>query len=811
MFSINFRYTLRRLGRQKLNTALHIIGLTLGLTVCLLIGLFLHYELSFDGYHEKADRTYRINQVWTMPGKDVRYYHDAPAPLADALRFEVPQLEVVASIYPQGDRVVEVSPHKRFNQDGILFAEAAILDIFDFEVLEGNGHEALRKPWNALLTTSLAKKYFGNEDPIGKTFLYNNSHTITVAGLIKDPPPNTHLTATMLVSYIVDRNYLGFNPDQWGMTFGASTYVVLPEGESTETLEASLATICDRNINKAYDEVEKASFELQPLRNIHLQPKYGGGSRWVQAVSPYWLWFFGAIGLVVLALACINFINLATAQALTRAKEVGVRKTIGANSGQLIGQFMGEAFLLISISGLLAFFIAQISLPHMNTFLEKQISFEILQSPEVILGILASIFLVSVLTGWYPAWLTSSTQPVAALKSGTKGGKKASPLLRKALVVTQFTVSCALIISLLFIGQQMELFYTQNMGFDKDNVVLLSIPDGDKRKVLTDGLAGIRGVKSISLTSTMPSDLDHNGTSMHLTDLQSPDVEKVKLIFADTEYPELFDLQLKAGRFYQAADTIALTQQEGTDRQSPKVIVNEKLLQALGFPSNDVAIGQKFLVGWNSWEPEIVGVIENFITTSLREEVKPILIFEYPRFFYTAAIKIQANSDVPSTLSQIKSLWQQTFPTHIYDFRFLDEQITAYYEAESQLYALFKLFSMLALLISCLGLWGLATFAAAQKTKEIGIRKVLGASTFGIVGMLSKEFLLLIFIAFVLAAPLAYYFVAQWLQDFAYRIDLHWWVFALAGVIAIAIGFFVISFQSFRAAWANPVHALRSE
>ena len=811
MLHHNFRFILRRLNRQRLNTLLHLTGLTLGIAVCLLIGLFIRHELNYDTYHQKADRIYRFNQVWETPGQEKDLHYSCPAPLADALRAEIPEIETVASVYPRGKKQVEVTPQKRFNQEGVLLVEPEFLDVFDIEVLEGNGHEALRKPWHTLLTQSTAEKFFGRENPIGKTILYDNKHTLTIAGIIKDLPDNTHLPATMLVSYNLGKDLLGWAAKNWGATFGASTYAVLKEGANLDNMIAPIQAMYDKKVNTDPEDPEKASVDIQPLAKIHLEPQYKGGGQWVKAINPSWLWFFGIIGGIVLGLACINFVNLSTAQALSRAKEVGVRKAIGAQRGELIRQFIVEAFLLIGFAALLAIVIAQLALPFMNQLLDKKIIFDYLFTPEILAVFISGLMIVALLTGIYPAWLTAKFQPAMALKSRAVAGNRSSSFLRKGLVVTQFAISGALLIALLLISQQMDLFYNKNLGFDKDNILAVEIPDKQKMGVLANELESIKGIKGFTFTSSAPSEKSHNGTSMHLTDSDAPDRKSVNLIFGDDKYPELFDLQLKAGRFFNISDTSATSPSLASNLRFPKVVVNEKLIKALGFASESEALGKRFKIGWNGWQPEIVGIVENFVTSSLHEEIKPTLIFQNEEFYFNAGIKIEANADVAATLASIKKAWEKTFPKEFYSYSFLDDHIAQFYESESRLLSFFKIFAGLAMLISCLGLWGLATFAAVQRTKEIGIRKVLGATTENLVTLLSKDFLKLVGIALIIAGPIAWYGMNEWLNNFAFRIDIEPWVFIIVGIAAIGVAFLTVSFQSLRTALANPVESLRGE
>lgn len=810
MITNNFRFILRRLSRQKLNTGLHLTGLSIGLAVCLLIGLFIHHELSFDRYHAKLDRIYRVNQVWDTKGERQLDF-GAPAPLANALRAEFPSIEAVGVAYPLGERIIEVNPQKRFKQSRILMADAGLLDILDFELIRGQGQEALLQPNQALLTESTAEKFFGSEDPLGKTFLYQNEHTVTVAGIIADLPGNTHLPATVLLSYFPNSSFMENNQDNWGLTFGASTYVLLKEGVDPQSLHAPIRALYDRNINEKWDNIEIGYAELQPLASIHLEPEIRGGGEWIKAINPVWLWFFGAIGLLVLLLACINFVNLSTAQALTRAREVGIRKAIGADRRQLMGQFLGEAFLLIVVSSVLALAVSQVALPYINELTDKLIDPGILFSVYGLAAFLSFIVLTGLFTGAYPAWLIARFQPATAIKTSFQSREKRSSFLRKGLVVTQFTISAALLIALLIMSQQMDYFHHKNLGFEQANIVNVRMPDVSKNAVFKETITALPQVENISFAMSAPAGEDMWGTYMHETDLNDPQRKNVRIIWADEQYDDLYGLQLLAGRYIENSDTSAVSENIPAAERVPKVIVNQRLVQEMGLGTPEEALHQRFLIGFDNWQPEIVGVVADFNISSLHEQISPLLISPMPRWQREASIKLRPGEELPATLAAIQATWEKLFPDGIYEFHFLEQTIERYYTTESRLYGLFKIFAGLAMLISCLGLWGLVTFATAQRKKEIGIRKVFGASVAGLVRLLSRDFLLLVVIALVVAVPISWIGMQRWLENFAFRIDIHWPVFVLSALLVLAIAFLTVSLQSIRAALDNPASSLQGD
>lgn len=810
----NIPFILRRFSRQKLTTSLHIVGLTLGITVCLLIGLFIKYEMSFDTYQSKADRTYRINQVWLDFGKK-EFHYSTPFPLADQLRKDVPGLEYVTKVHHPFNSVVEINPVKRFKQDHVIMTDPEFLDVFDVKVVEGNANEALRKPYHALLTETTAKKFFGNEDPMGKVFTYNDSFRITVGGIIKDFPGNTHLAAEMLLSLSDNEKYIMTSTSHYGSVSGGSTFIVLPKGTRPGTgLTTAIQSIYDRfaNTQKWAGKDHREEMELQPLSDVHFNSKYAGGGEWVQAINASWLWFFGSVGLAVLILACINFVNLSTAQALSRAKEIGVRKSIGAGRLQLVIQFLSEALLLVLFAAVIGVIITKLSLPYVNNLADKQIVFDIL-SPMLLFSLLSGIFLTAILAGIYPAWIITRFRPATTLKGGSVNASPSSSLLRKGLVITQFSISVCLLIGLLLIGKQMNYMRHRDLGFNKDNVVTVKVPfENTKQKILLGSeFSNIPGIKDWSFSTSSLSGEGHWGTLMSVVGREDPNRKSVTTIMSDDKFCSVYGLKLKAGRFFNIADTNTVSRSIPEGQRYAKSVVNEKLIQELGFPSAETALGKRFWIGMDGWQAEIVGVVSDFNTSSLHEAIKPTLITQYLPYSEKVSVKIQAVTDVPALISKINSAYKKAYPSGIFEFNFLDQRIDALYKNEARLYSLFKIFSVLAMLISCLGLWGLITYAAQQRVKEIGVRKVLGASVPDIVSLLTKDFIILVLISIAIAVPAAYWGIHSWLQDFAFRINIGWAAFIIAGTAAFMIALITVSFQAIKAALANPVKSLRTE
>jgi putative ABC transport system permease protein len=803
----NLRLTIRHLCRQKINTALHVIGLTLGMSVCLLIALLLRYEWSFDRYHHKADRIYRITSQYRDGSLNVQG-SSTPLPLAQSLRSGVAGIENVTLAHPFTTAQIEITPGKQFIQKNIVAVDPEILNIFDIEVIAGNGHDALLRPYHALLTETTVKKFFGNEDPLGKTFLFNKKYNITVGGVVRDQPSNTSLPFSILLSFVDNKEFLGVDPDNWLMTPGNVTFVLLPKQPDIRHFEAQLKGIADKNINAdpGLPKGIRGDLHLQPLKNIHFEPKYGGGP-WVEAVNTTWLGILALTGILVLALACINFVNLSTAQALTRAKEVGVLKSIGASRFQLIGQFLTESCTLALIAGVLSIAVAQLCLPAMNTLLGKSIVFDLFRAPQLMATLLGAVMLTGIFAGLYPAWIIARFNPTANLKPGSAAIQRiGSATLRKVLVVAQFSVSIGLLIAVGLISQQISFIRSKDLGFNKENIIKVPIGNDSQTSAFVAALNQIPQVKQFSFAAA-----EYWGGMGSLTDGNDPNRVLATTIVADDQFGPAYQLKLLAGRFPASSDTNYVSAFVPGTGHIMKVLVNEKLVKDVGFESTEAAIGKHFWLSIRNHDAEIIGVVSDFNTHSLHRPVTPTVIVQLPKFYKEASIRLEANSNIPQAIASIQTAWKKIYPDQVFEVHFLDQSIDDSYRGETRLYTLFRIFAALAMCISSLGLWGLVTLAAQQRTKEIGIRKVLGASVKAIALLLSKDFLLTVVISLGIAAPLVYYFMQKWLETFAYRIDIGWDVFFIAGMVSIVIALMTVGSRTLKAALANPVDSLRSE
>jgi putative ABC transport system permease protein len=795
----NIQFSLRHLGRQKINTFIHVFGLTLGICACLLIALFIRHELSFDSYQPEAKQTYRINSVWKESEKQFDLYA-TPIVLAQALRNEVSGLKYVSQVLPQFNSVIEINGDKRFKQEHILIADPEFLDIFNVDIITGNGRDALSKPYQAILSEATALKLFGSDNPIGKTFRYRNEFDITVAGLMRDLPSNTSLPATILLSYVDDEKFLN-NGDTW--YFGdfswtklqASTFVVLEESTSLNNVEAQLNSIADKSINASpqLDKTIRGSFEVQPLLDIHLDDARFGGGPWVKSTSPSWLWLFGAIGVIVLVLACINFINLSVAQAITRAKEVCVRKFMGAKKIQLITQFLIETCLLTLAAGALAMLTANLLIRPINFVLDVNLDLQFLQSPVLIISFLVGLPLLGFLAGLYPSLVIARLKPSELLKSV----KNSASWTQQGLVVAQFAISATLAITVLLIARQVTYMHNKNLGLITENVLQVPLGSTVSASAFVNQVHSIAGVKEISLSRSAPISDDHWWNTISKD--EASERQSVCAIYGDENFFSVYGIQLISG---QVPPPSAIE-----DTLISKVVVNEKLLEALNLGSAQEAVGKQF---WWGGPTEITGVVANFNNEPLQYTISPVLIRHDPTVYSQANIRLEKLQKA-NTLEEIELAWKKHFPDGVYESKFLNEDIDIFYKRESKFYSLLLTFAVLAICISCMGLWGMASFVTLRRVKEVSIRKVLGANVSNILFLFLRQFLKPVVLAGVIALPLGWYAANSILSNYAYQVSITWDLFIIPIIILITISIVTVSTQTIKASLTNPTNNLRSE
>ena len=779
--------------------------MAVGIGACFLIFLIVQFESSFDDFHLKKNSIYRVGSEF-HDADGISYNDGVGFPVAKGLRINFPQIKEVASIDQEGGQITVEGKNgdlKKLREENFYYAEPEFFEMFNFGWLAGDPKTSLNNPNNAVVTEATAEKYFGlgpknYQDAIGKTIKYANKDLYTITGILKNPPPNTDFPLSVVVPYsALEHTKRKSNLDDWVSTFsGAYTFVVLPKELSVASFNTQLKAFA-----KKHKPIESAtdSYIAQPLSDIHYDERFGNYNH--HTFSHSLIDVLLLIGIFLIIIACVNFINLATAQAVNRSKEVGVRKVLGSNRNQLAFQFLGETALIVVTAIVLAVIIATATLPFLNALLDTQIRIQFIKNPSVILFLISAAVLVTFLAGIYPAIILSGFNPITALKSKVTTKMVGGISLRRGLVVMQFAIAQILIIGMFIIVTQMNLFKNASLGFNKDNIINVPIINDSinltKTDYLRNQLLDNPDIKNVSFSYGSPTD-NTNWQSDFKFDHSSKNTNfNANLKWADPDYFKTYNLQFVAGHAYSNSDTVR------------EFVVNETLLLKLGITDPQKAIGKQINL-WDEDVANIVGVIKDFNSYSLRDPISPVVLSTRKQVYRTINIKIKSGSE-KTVLPYIKKLWTTTYPDNVYDYKFLDAKIASFYKQEDQLSQLYKIFAGIAIFISCLGLYGLVSFMAVQRTKEMGIRKVLGASARNIVYLLSKEFTLLIIIAFAIAAPVAYFIMHKWLQNYTYRIPLGASVFILAIISSIIIAWITVAYRAIKTARANPVESLRNE
>jgi predicted permease len=786
----------RNLIKRKVFTAINILGLAIGFGSSILIYLFLTYHFSFDNFHENGDRIYR---VVTEEQRDyVDYESSVPPAFAKVFREDYNYAEKVAKVVSWENyqlNVGEGTNGKSFKEDAV-FAEPDFFNIMTLPLLDNLSNRSLEEPNTAYISESMAYKMYGDGNPLGKTFLFDNKETIEVIGILKNAPKTSVVPEEIFISYVTLEKFNDFNAEEtWGgISSDLQCFALLHPNQNIAQIEEVLTELPKRH---RPDSKNKHVYKLQHLSDIHFNPNYGG-------INPAVLWIFGVIGLFLIAVACINFINISTAQAFYRSKEIGIRKVLGSFKQHLFWQFLSETFVISLFAIGLGVLLAVLFLPSFNNLFELNLSMNSLLSYRFFIFIFVVLAAVSFLSGSYPGILMSRIVPVLALKGKLKHNDTGGSATRKVLVVTQFAISITLIAATLIISNQIDYAVNSDLGFDKESIVMVSIPN-ELEKVqinsLKDQFAQIPGVIKVSACLSSPGGSINNwGTSIKYH--TRPDFEEfsIQVKLADANYLNTFDIPLVAGRnfFENNSDSIA------------EVVVNEKLGQKLGVSTPEELVGKQITANGGYVKATIVGVVKDFHDNDFTEEISPIFIANQTRWFDEIAIKTNGQN-TRHVLDQIGEHWSNAFQGYIYEPRFLDDRVAEQYETEQRYLSLSKVFSALAILIGCLGLYGLILFFVGQRTKEIGIRKVLGSNIANILVLFTADFFRLILIAGLVATPIAWYFMEQWLQGYTYRTQIHWWFFALAILAIMIITLITISYQTLKVATTNPVKSLRTE
>jgi putative ABC transport system permease protein len=809
MFRNYFKTAFRNIKKNKGFFALNFIGLYISVVICILIALIILYETSFDKPIENSVSIYRVvDNSTSSSGKT--FSAVTPYPLASAMRAAMPGQQLISQTHYEKENQISFG-NKKFKEKNIIFADSVFPELFPLTVKEGSIQRALAEPGFAILTEKTAERYFGKENAIGKRIKLANLVDLEVVAVVADAPTNTHLPYNILVSYLSFKpDFIGGIPiDKWSVHSAGFTYIGLSGDNKAKHTERILASIVAKYIHQA-DLGTKTEYKLQPLHDIHHNQLYAHNNP-SYTVNHSYLYLIGAIGFLLMLAACINYTNLATALAIKKSKEVGVRKTLGATRSHLIKQFLSETFLLSGFVMIAAIFSVRFVLPGLNNFLDKNI-------PLNWLNFQSSIFLislwvtVSLLSGLYPAFVLSGFNAITALKSKISAPKTSAVVLRKGLVTFQFLTAQILIIGAIVVAKQMDFIRSMPLGFDKENVLDIALPENKPAQLQTlrNQLSAIHGISSFSLSLDAPVGTNQVNTEFNLKEKYTTQQLPVAVKAADKNYLKTYGLLLVAGRWFNENDESKIANSIPDSLRHYAFVLNETAVKALGFASAHDALGKYVTFGMNDISAPVIGVVKDYHIASLHQSVSPVLMVEFPFFYYNAGVKLSGGYTA-STLSAIEKVWTSVYPQQIFETSFIDEHVASMYKDEKRTQQLFNLFTFLSIIINVLGLIGLLSFMIEQKTKEIGIRKVLGASVKDISLILSKDFLRLIVIAFLIAAPIAWLLMNKWLQDFAYRTKISWWVFAVAVLAALVVTCAAVGFQTIKAAVANPVESLRSE
>jgi putative ABC transport system permease protein len=809
MFRNYLRIGLRNLMKYKFISFINLFGLTVGLTSCLLILTYLLHEVSYDKFQPNADRVYRVTRTFNnmqTGGVSLNLSTIAPA-FGIPLKNDFKEIEEMTRILSNGNTPVKYN-EKMFIEPNVAFADDHLFHFFKTKVESGNPDKALSVPFTVMLTDEMAKKYFGKEDPIDKTIQINVSNSYSnfkVDGIYKPFPSNTHIHPDILISFSTLNDTTVYGEKNLQTSFGNNsffTYIRLPEHYNPGNLIRQFPAFLDRYMADDYKPIKPStatSLNLQKITDIHLRSHTDYEAEENGDIKRVYV--FSAIALFILLIACINYMNLSTARSTLRAKEIGIRKVSGAQRNEIIFQFLSESVMLSWIGMILALLLTLVFLPYLNNLSGEHLDINVLFSPLIIICLFLLPFVVGLLSGIYPALFMSSFKPITVLKGLFKAGGGLG--LRKVLVVMQFAISIILIICTGIVFRQMRYMQTKSLGFDKEQIVTMSYaPElNDKYNTFRSELLQSSSVKDMTRSSRIPTGrlLDEMGAKITNGDSLAPVNTDIKFVVADEDFVKVYGVKVIAGRDF--------SRDYGMDTTG--FLINEAATKALGFKKPEDAIGKDF--GYGGRTGKLLGIINDFHFESMHQKIVPLVLFVPKNAGNYGRISFKLAGNIPAAISNIESTWKKLLPEVPFQYTFLDDNFAKLYSAEEKEKTIFTIFASLSIFIDCLGLFGLSAFSIGQRVKEIGIRKVLGANISSIIGLLSKDFLILVGIAFIIAFPIAWLAMNNWLKDFAYRIDIPWLIFVLAGIIAAVIAFVTIGLQAFKAATANPVKNLRTE
>ena len=790
-----FKIAFRNILKNKVYSFINIAGLAIGLAGFILISILIKNELSFENFNKKADRIYRIVEIQNQKGIGNLNVAVTMGPLSKALKDYFPEIENSARIMPVPSVFCKFGS-EGYYEDGLAFADQSLFNIFSIPFIEGNPKSALNEPNSLVISQSIAKKYFNNEDPLGKTITVHSvlgASDFTVSGVVKDYPENSHISFTMLGSLKFLENSLPWLKS-WG-TNSLGTYILFNKGVNYKDVESKFPAFLTSVLPK--DSQSGLKMYLQSLKDIHLYSSnitYQTYRKSESSISSVYI--FSVIAMFILLIACINFMNLATARSTKRIKEIGMRKVLGSSREKLIYQFLGEAVLISFIAFILSILLVEITLPLFKDIFNGRILFTYTGSLTFLLQLAGLTFLVGIISGSYPALFLSKFEPAQSLK-GSLPLKARGSSLRKMLVVVQFSIAIALMICTGIVSQQMSFIRNKNLGFNKEHVIYLPIRSKDMQDKISILKTELMKNSNIINTAAGAGLSGASGSEGEVTVAGTNGQKKLMMRYSyvDPDYIKTMQMKIVEGRNFSSL--------RSTD-STAAVIINEAAVKKFGWKN---PIGKQFE---DKPVKTVIGVVKDYNFFDLHSAIGPLIMSIQPDRFNFLFVRIKSDN-IQSTINFIKNTWQSVVPGRPFDYSFLDKYFDEIYRDDQQTGKMFGFFSSLAIFIACLGLFGLASFTVEQRTKEIGVRKVLGASVSGVVLLLSKDFLKLVIAASLIASPVSYYLMTNWLQDFAYKTIISPFIFILVGLIAFGIAFITISFQAIRAATANPVKSLRYE
>ncbi len=796
------RIAFRNLWKNRLYSTVNVMGLAIGMACCLLILFYVKDELSFDKSYVNAENIFRITERNETDGIVTHAAH-AYSALANALVTEFPEVEAVVRFYPNSSLVAN-GPDLAFQEESFYFADSTVLDIFDLPVVSGDANRALAEPNSLVITESMARKYFGEEEAVNKTLKVNGTTDFNITAVIKDQPSNTHIQFDFLASYINLQTFQGgwmFNSWYWPPMY---TYLEINDAKNAAGLQAKFPDMITKYLSEA--ENAQRSFVLQPLSAIHTESALE--NEWGSNIDMRYIYILITVAGLILVIACINFMNLATARSMGRASEVGVRKVMGAMRKQLIYQFLGESLLISVFSAALAAIIFVISWPNFQQVAGRAIPFSATDYGYLAMALTTIALFVGVAAGYYPALYLSGFNPISVLKKAISAGKSSTAIFRKALVIFQFFVSTALIVVTLIISEQLSYIRSQNLGFDKEQVMVLEVRDGQARQTLEtfkERLLQRSGIVSVAASRSVPG-----GGRLSDYNIRAEGREEENLMFytmsVDMDYLKAMNVEVLQGKLFDknfASDSTGIVMNETAWKKLQWEEPLEKKID-IGFMNQNGAFQ-------SLGQGQVIGVVSDFNYNSLHRAVDPMLMIVSPAIQNQyLSVRIQAG-DPSTTIAEIKEDWDLFSPGRPFEFFFLDQEIQKLYEGEERLGKIFLSFSFLAIFIACLGLFALASYMVEQRTKEIGLRKVMGATVSNITLFISKDFAKLVLISIVIAIPLSYWGGGKWLDNFVFKTNIGVDVFLIGAFAAIGIALVTVSFHAIKAAKSNPIDSIRHE